>query len=121
MNRKLFEMFDGTPAHTMIVVGLTLSLLAPIIVHFKAASVARIRTESEQMSEFADLEMQAKERKWAQEEKADDKNDKLTADEKSKRAEARDKARDDLKESLDSKYDQIGKKRELLEAEADLA
>lgn len=119
--KELFAIFDGTPAHTMIVVGLALSLLAPIIPRYKAASAASARAAFEQAGAFADLDLEGFKKQQDAERKADQDDDKLTPDDRQKHEEARVKAEKDKEAELDKKYDSIAKKRVWLEAQGSLA
>jgi uncharacterized membrane protein len=135
--KPLFAIFDGTPAHVMVVLGLALALFAPILPRFHAASVARAHAEYEQSVAFADLDLDAFKK---QQQKQEDKEDKADRDQKpavadpnvpdpmaakvaehAKRSEAREAALSAKTDELDKTYDQMGKKRVWLEAQGDAA
>jgi hypothetical protein len=119
--KELFAIFDGTPAHTMIVVGLALSLLAPIIPRYKAASAASARAAYEQAGAFADLDMEAFRKEQEDARRVDAADDKLSPEDRAKHDEKRENDAKEKTAELDKKYDQIGRKRAWLEAQASVA
>jgi hypothetical protein len=56
-NKGLFPVLDGTPAHALIILGLTLILFAPLIPSFKLAKAASARLESEQADALIELDL----------------------------------------------------------------
>lgn len=114
-------MFDGTPAHAMIVVGLAIVLLAPIIPRYKAASASDARATYEQAGAFAELDLEAFRKAQQKERRADEEDEKITPEDRQKRETDRQKAASTMADDLDKKYNQMGKKRAWLEAQGNLA
>ena len=57
-SRGLFATIQGTPAHILIIVGLALTLLAPLILSFKGASLASSQAEFDQMKAQKELDLE---------------------------------------------------------------
>ncbi|HLG17937.1 MAG TPA: hypothetical protein VJH03_26075 [Blastocatellia bacterium] len=157
-SKGLFAALDGTVAHALIILGLALTLFAPLILNFKGAALAAAQAELDQIKSLKDLDMeefkkrQDEERKKAPEvikyKEAQEQykvttidpllpqevKDSLAKEQADKDKELQDlkKAVDDkekqreqdmtkFKEDLDSKYDTIEPRRDVLAAETSLA
>lgn len=118
--KALFEKLDGTPAHALVIVGLLLSLLAPLIVNFKAAGVARAGVAAEQAEELQRLDMADFIAKQEQEKKADDSNPSLTFEQKGPREQARTQAAEAKREELKNTYNITASKRAFMDATTNL-
>lgn len=57
-SRGLFTLLDGTPAHILIIVGLALTLLAPLILSFKSAALMSAEAENEKLKAYKDLDLE---------------------------------------------------------------
>jgi flagellar motor protein MotB len=54
----LFATLEGMPAHILIILGLALTLLAPLILNFKGATLASAQAEFDQMKSQKDLDLE---------------------------------------------------------------
>src|SRR5262245_32954710 len=68
-SRGLFAKLDGTPVHVLIIVGLALTLFAPLIINFKGAALASAQAEHEKLKVFKDLDLQEFKRQQDEERK----------------------------------------------------
>lgn len=128
LTRGLFAILDGRPAHALIIVGLALTLLAPLIPGFKLAEVASTRVESGQAEALIELDLadlkQAQEsaRKQEEERRQVERSQEITPatltpeeiqkrqEERRKREEERQKREDDRKKALEQKQEELKKK-----------
>ena len=56
--KGLFAMIQGTPAHILIIVGLALTLIAPLILNFKGAALASSQAEFDKMKAQKELDLE---------------------------------------------------------------
>jgi hypothetical protein len=54
----LFATLEGMPAHILIILGLALTLLAPLIMNFKGAALASSQAEFDQMKAQKDIDLE---------------------------------------------------------------
>lgn len=57
-SRGVFASLDGTPAHVLIIVGLALTLLAPLILSYKGAGLMSAQAEFENLKAFKELDLE---------------------------------------------------------------
>ena len=57
-SKGLFATIQGTPAHVLIILGLALTLLAPLILNFKGAALASSQAELDKMKAQKDLDLE---------------------------------------------------------------
>jgi len=56
--KGLFETLEGMPAHILIILGLALTLLAPLVLNFKGASLAGSQSEFDQLKTQKELDLE---------------------------------------------------------------
>ena len=114
--KATFAKLDGTPAHILVILGLFLMLLAPLIMNFKAAGVAKAGAAAEQSDDFMRLDMKEFTDKQDEEKKKDET---ASFEDRQKHEQERQKAYDDKQRELKNKYNAVATRREFLEASAD--
>ena len=118
-NKGVFARLDGTPAHILVIVGLALMLLAPLIINFKGASVARTGAIAEQTDELMRLDMRDFTDAQDEEKKKDDSSG-MGLEDKSRREQERQKAAEAKAQELKQKYNIVNRRREFIEATGEL-
>jgi hypothetical protein len=124
LRRDLFAMIDGLPAHILVVLGLTLTLLSPILPRSKAAAAADAMAEAKLADELVEMDLETTRKSLAKEDKADEEKlakDPAIAPDVEKRREARAVVLKDLPETLHAKYKVDKLRRDAVEARASAA
>lgn len=122
MNGKdLFAKFEGTPAQVLIVLGLALTLFAPVWVRIDSARVSKAKARFDQAGQIIDLEMEKFKKDQEVERRMMNENTAMTFDERSKKEEELRKAADAKQTELEKSNDTTELKRAWLEAQAEVA
>lgn len=136
--KELFASLDGTRAHILVIVGLALTLLAPLIFNFRVASATSARAEFNQAGSMKDLDLEDFKRTQEEARKKYEETHRTSPDSSlppEQMFEAMNKARQEREkfdsdqrqeltkkqEELDKKHDTNALKRAMLEAETGIA
>lgn len=122
MNSKdLFAKLDGTPAQILIILGLALTLFAPIWPRFDNARVSKTKAQMDQAVQMIELDMEKFNKDQAVEYKKLNENTTLAFEERMKKTEELRKAGESKREDVEKTYDTNKLKRAWIEAQADVA
>lgn len=100
-SKGLFGLLDGTPAHVLIILGLALTLVAPVIVSFKGAALAGAQAQHDKQRALKELDLEEFKRQKADEGLGEDE---------------RKQALSRKQEELDARYNTISTRREIADA-----
>jgi hypothetical protein len=122
MNGKdLFAKLDGTPAQILIILGLALTLFAPIWPRFSNATVSKTKAQLDQAGQMIELDMEKFKKDQNAERKKMNENPVFPYEERIKKEEEMQRAADAKRADLEKTFDSTQLKRAYLEAQTDAA
>jgi hypothetical protein len=122
MNGKdLFAKLDGTPAQILVILGLALTLFAPVWPRFSNATVSKTKAQLDQAGQMIELDMEKLKKDQDVERKKMNENPALPYEERTKKEEELRRAADAKQADLEKTYDSTQLKRAWLEAQTDAA
>ncbi len=113
----LFAMLDGTPAHILTIVGLAITLFAPLIFSMKMASAESARAQMDQAEALVNLDVADWERKNPRE-SSNAFQSSITGDPNQPNQQSWEERKNKEKERLEENYNLIGMRKQFLDAQA---
>ena len=117
----LFQMLDGPPAQALVILGLALTLFAPLIPGFKRDRVISAQVAMERAERLAEMDLDDFRQAQEREANAQQANQSGSFEDASRLSGEREKALDAKREEIRRRYDIQGKRRALIDAQASAA